>query len=140
MPENQAMFKKLAKNPYLNTTAAVSASPAQVSLKEIKAGAQKITQELEQLETASYNELLDKKFVDQLVDIVPAASEGRLSHFFIATSNFINETTEMSSIEFDRRKLLNNTAYAVIKTGGKVFVLDQQAAPDEKSLAAILRY
>ncbi|MBL1226169.1 baeRF6 domain-containing protein [Enterococcus sp. BWR-S5] len=140
LPENQAMFKKLAKNPYLNTTAAVSASPAQVSLKEIKVGAQKITQELEQLETASYNELLDKKFVDQLVDIVPAASEGRLSHFFIATSNFINETTEMSSIEFDRRKLLNNTAYAVIKTGGKVFVLDQQAAPDEKSLAAILRY
>ncbi|WP_086348164.1 hypothetical protein [Candidatus Enterococcus clewellii] len=140
LPENQTMFKKIAKNPYLNTNVAVSASPAQVSIKEIKLGAEKISQELEKLETDSYNELLDKKFVDQLVDIVPAASEGRLSHFFIATSNFVNETTEMSSLEFDRRKLLNNTAYAVIQTGGKVFVLDQQAAPDEKSLAGILRY
>lgn len=140
LPENQTMFKKIAKNPYLNTKAAVSASPAQVSIKEIKSGAEKISQELEKLETDSYNELLDKKFVDQLVDIVPAASEGRLSHFFIATSNFVNETTEMSSLEFDRRKLLNNTAYAVIQTGGKVFVLDQHAAPDEKSLAGILRY
>ncbi|MBP1044891.1 hypothetical protein I6N96_01265 [Enterococcus sp. BWM-S5] len=140
LPENQTVFKKIAKNPYLDTRAAVSASPAQASIKEIKAGAEKISQELETLETGSYNELLDKKFVDQLVDIVPAAKEGRLSHFFIATENFVNETTEMSSEEFDRRKLLNNTAYAVIQTGGKVFVLNQQAAPDEKSLTGILRY
>ncbi|MGC6768615.1 baeRF6 domain-containing protein [Enterococcus sp. LJL128] len=140
LPENQATFKKIAKNPYLDTSASVPSSPAQVTIKEISAGAEKINQHLEELETENYNELMDKKFVDQLVDIVPAAKEGRLSHFFIATANFINETNEMSSEEFDRRKLLNNTAYAVIKTGGNVFVLEQHAAPDEKSLLGILRY
>ena len=46
----------------------------------------------------------------------------------------------MSSEEYDRRKLLNTIAYQVIQNGGQVFVLDHKAAPDEKSLAAILRY
>jgi len=140
LPENQTLFKKIAKNPYLTTDASVSLSPAQVSFQDIEKGALKINQELEALETASYNQLLDKKFADQLVDIVPASAEGKVSHFFISTSNFVNETTDMSTEEFDRRKVLNKVTDNVLKTGGKVFVLDQKASPDEKTLLAILRY
>ncbi|MTD42166.1 hypothetical protein GIX45_26775 [Erwinia sp. CPCC 100877] len=140
LTENQTVFKKIAKNPYLDSTVCVTASPAQASLQDIKKGALKINQELEAQETAAYNHLLDKKFVDQLVDIAPASEEGKISHLFISTANLVNETTDMSTEEFDRRKVLNKVTNNVLRTGGKVFVLDQKAAPDEKSLVAILRY
>lgn len=140
LPENQTLFKKIAKNPYLAMDASVALSPAQVSFQDIEKGAHKINQELETIETTAYNQLLDKKFVDQLVDIVPASDEGKVSHFFISTANFVNETTDMSTEEFDRRKVLNNVTDNVIRTGGKVFVLDQKASPDEKMLLAVLRY
>ncbi|WP_430603582.1 hypothetical protein IGJ02_001154 [Enterococcus sp. DIV0724b] len=140
LPENQTLFKKIAKNPYLVADASVPLSPAQVSFKDIEKGAHKINQELETIETTAYNQLLDKKFVDQLVDIVPASNEGKVSHFFISTANFVNETTDMSTEEFDRRKVLNKVTDNVLRTGGKVFVLDQKAAPDEKTLLAVLRY
>lgn len=140
LPENQTLFKKIAKNPYLVGDASVTLSPAQVSFQEIEKGAHKINEKLEALETAAYNKLLDKKFVDQLVDIVPAADEGKVSHFFISTANFVNETTDMSTEEFDRRKVLNKVTDNVLRTGGKVFVLDQNASPDEKTLLAVLRY
>ncbi|MHC5230042.1 baeRF6 domain-containing protein [Enterococcus sp. LJL99] len=140
LSENQTFFKKIAKNPYFDSSTSFTASPAQATLTEIENGAKKINEQLEQIETKSYNKLLDKKFVDQLIDIIPAANDGRLSHFFIPTSNLVKETDLMSSEEFDRRKLLNNIAYTVIEKGGKVFVLDQKLAPDEKSLVAILRY
>ncbi|MBP2099547.1 baeRF6 domain-containing protein [Enterococcus rivorum] len=140
LPENQTLFKKIAKNNYLNTDASYPFSPAQASIKDIQEGVKKINQQLELLETATYNKLLDKKFVDQLVDILPAAEAGRISHFFISTSNFITETNEMSATEFDRRQVLNKATDKVLQAGGEVFVLDQQAAPDEKSLLAILRY
>ena len=140
LPENQTLFKKIAKNTYLKTDTAVSSSPAQVSINDIEKAAEKINQELEKNETATYNLLLDKKYVDQLADIAPAAEEGKISHFFISTANLVDETTEMSNEEFDRRKVLNQVTNKILKTGGKVFILDQQASPDEKSLVAILRY
>ncbi|MFD2306242.1 hypothetical protein [Enterococcus termitis] len=140
LTENQTLFKKIAKNPYLITDVAVSLSPAQASIQGIEKGAEKINQALEKIETDSYNGLLDKKYVDQLVDIVPAAEEGKVSHFFISTANFVDETSEMSNDEFDHRKVLNKVTDKILRTGGKVFVLDQKASPDEKSLLAILRY
>ena len=140
LPENQTLFKKLAKNPYLTDDACVAASPAQASFKDIEKGVEKINATLEEIETGTYNHLLDKKFVDQFIDIVPAADEGKISHLFISTANLIDETTEMSNEEFDRRKVLNKVTNTVLATGGKVFVLDQKASPDEKTLVAILRY
>lgn len=140
LSENQTLFKKIAKNPYYDSSASFTASPAQATLIEIENGAKKISEQLEQLEIKSYNKLLDKKFADQLSDIISAANDGRLSHFFIPTSNLVKETEQMTSEEFERRKLLNDIAYTVIEKGGKVFVLDQKIAPDEKSLVAILRY
>ncbi|GGC85875.1 hypothetical protein [Enterococcus wangshanyuanii] len=140
LPENQTLFKKIAKNAYLKTDTAVTSSPAQASITEIEKAAEKINQDLEKNETTTYNLLLDKKYVDQLADIAPAAEEGKISHFFISTANLVDKTTEMSNEEFDRRKVLNKVTNKILKTGGKVFILDQKASPDEKSLVAILRY
>lgn len=140
LPENQTQFKKIAKNPYYSDKAALSGSPAQANLNEIKQEIQKISDQLAAAETQSYQKLIDRKFVDQLVDIVPAAKEGKVSHLFIATSNLVNGFGEDPAVEYDRRQVLNEIADNVIKNGGQVFVLDQKDAPDEKSLLAILRY
>ncbi|OJG94215.1 hypothetical protein RV17_GL000729 [Enterococcus thailandicus] len=140
LPENQAVFKKVAKNPDYRSDVAVSASPAQLSLKDIEVGAQRLSKELADKEAESYNKLLDKKFIDQLVDIVPAAKEGKISHLFIATSNLVDGFGEDPETEYDRRQVLNQLADDVIETGGQVFILDQKESPDEKSLVAILRY
>ena len=140
LPENQTLFKKIAKNPYYDCSISVAASPAQATIQDIRSASEKIAAEVTEKETASYNKLLDRKFLDQFTDISPAAADGKISHLFIATSLFVTENNEMSSEEYDRRKLLNTIAYQVIQNGGQVFVLDQKAAPDEKSLAAILRY
>ena len=140
LPENQTMFKKVAKNPYYRSDVAISASPAQLSLKEIESGAKKLSQELAVKEASDYNKLLDKKFIDQLVDIIPAAKEGKISHLFIATSNLADGFGEDPETEYDRRQVLNELADNVITNGGQVFILEQKDAPDEKSLVAILRY
>ena len=100
----------------------------------------KIFDQLAAVETQTYKKLIDRKFVDQLVDIVPATKEGKISHLFIATSNLVDGYGEDPDIEYDRRQVLNEIADNVIKNGGQVFVLDQKDAPDEKSLLAILRY
>lgn len=140
LPENQTMFKKIAKNPYYCADVAISASPAQLSFRDIEEGAKKLSSELAAQESKEYNKLLDKKFIDQLVDIVPAAKEGKVSHLFIATSNLADGFGEDPETEYDRRQVLNALADDVIINGGKVFILDQKDAPDEKSLTAILRY
>lgn len=140
LPENQTVFKKIAKNPYFDATIAVSASPAQANLADVKTASEKIIAELEKRETDSYNKLLDRKFVDQYAEIASAASDGKISHLFISTALLVNDASEMTSEEYDRRELLNKISYQVIQNGGQVFVLDQNASPDEKSLVAILRY
>ena len=140
LPENQTQFKKIAKNPYYSDKAAISGSPAQAGINEIKQETQKIFDQLAAVETQTYKKLIDRKFVDQLVDIVPATKEGKISHLFIATSNLVDGYGEDPDIEYDRRQVLNEIADNVIKNGGQVFVLDQKDAPDEKSLLAILRY
>ncbi|MBO1305110.1 hypothetical protein JZO70_02985 [Enterococcus sp. 669A] len=140
LPENQTQFKKIAKNKFYSDKAAVSASPAQITIKDIEQGAEKLSAELAVEETDSYQSLMNKKFIDQLVDIVQAAKEGRVSHLFIATSNLVTGFGDDPDTEYDRRQVLNETADQVIKNGGQVFVLDQKDAPDEKSLLAILRF
>ncbi|EPH95063.1 hypothetical protein D920_02705 [Enterococcus faecalis 13-SD-W-01] len=140
LPENQTMFKKVAKNPYVSYDAAISSSPAQLSLQEAEKNIQKLSAELGEQESKSYEKLLDRKFLDQLVDIVPAAKEGKISHLFIATSNLADGFGEDPETEYDRRQVLNTIADDVLANGGQVFILDQNDAPDKKSLAAILRY
>ena len=99
----------------------------------------KLMDDLMQNEVASYNKLLDRKFMDQLVDIVPAAKEGRIAQLFIATSNLVDGFGEDPDTEYDRRQVLNTLAKNVLENSGEVSILEQKDAPDEKSLTAILR-
>ena len=79
--------------------------------------------DLMQNEVASYNKLLDRKFMDQLVDIVPAAKEGRIAQLFIATSNLVDGFGEDPDTEYDRRQVLNTLAKNVLENSGEVLYI-----------------
>ena len=99
-----------------------------------------ISKQLAEKEVAGYQKLLDKKFMDQLVDILPASKEGRVANLFIATSNLVDGFGEDPDTEYDRRQVLNTLVINTLKNGGEADLLAQKDAPDEKSLTAILRY
>ncbi len=140
LPENQTLFKKVAKTNFFKADPSISSSPASLSLKEIQTCTQKLIAELTQKEVGEYGKLLDRKFIDQLVDIVPAAKEGRIANLFVATSNLADGFGEDPDTEYDRRQVLNTLAIDVLENGGEVSILEQKDAPGEKSLTAILRY
>lgn len=140
LPENQTVFKKVAKNSSYDASVSVPSSPAQLSLKDIEAGTARIDEELKKKEIKEYNSLIKRKNIDQKVDIIQAAEQGKISHLFIATSNLIDGFGEDPDLEYDRRQVLNDIASNVIKNSGEVFILDQKDSPEEKKLLAILRY
>lgn len=140
LPENHTVFKKVAKLPNFVADVAISGSPANASINDIQKATSQIVETLKEKEVAENNELMNRKFIDQLVDITQAAEIGKISHLFIATANLIDGFGEDPDVEYDRRQVLNNVAYDVLSTGGEVFVLDQMDSPDEKSLVAILRF
>jgi hypothetical protein len=111
-----------------------------LSVNEIEKGTQVIVDELTAKEVKNYKELIERKFFDQLADIRQAASEGRVSHLFISTSNLIDGYGDNPEEEYDWRQVLNTLTNDAIRNGGDVFVLDQKDAPGEKELVAILRY
>ncbi|MGX7197301.1 baeRF6 domain-containing protein [Enterococcus olivae] len=140
LPENQTMFKKVAKNPYYDATVAVSASPAQLSLNDLEKGAEQINEELTKKEVSVYHQLVERKNFDQLSDIRQAAPLGRIAQLFIATSNLIDGFGENPEVEYDWRQVLNTLADDTISNSGEVFILDEKDAPGEKELFAVLRY
>lgn len=141
LPENQTLYTKISKlknlkaNPYL----AVSPQTYQKN-DELKKVVKTLHEELEQKEVKLYDKLLDGKFTEDLAEIKTAAHDGRLSHFFLATSQLIDGFGEDPNAEYDKRQILNEIAFDVLENSGSVYVLDQKDAPQEKSLLGILRF
>lgn len=140
LPENQTTFKKVSKNSAFDPTVSISASPAQLNETEIYKRTEEITKELTAKEVAEYQKLMDRKNFDLLPDIKQAAPLGRISHLFIATSNLAPGFGENPEEEYDWRQVLNTLADDVLHSGGEVHVLEQDDAPGQRSLVAILRY
>lgn len=140
LPENQAIFKKYAKLEQYHENPSIPLAPSANTPKEIQKELPKMTEALSAAEVKDYNQLLNRKFIDQLVDIRENARLGKISHLFIATSNLKDGFGEDPDTEYDRRQVLNKIAYDVLVSSGEVHVLEQKDSPDEKSLVAILRY
>ncbi|WP_071131442.1 baeRF6 domain-containing protein [Enterococcus timonensis] len=139
LPENQFVYKKVSKLDQLKEPA-LTIAPSALTKKEIIEQLPKLETQLTQKEVKDYNQLLDRKFSDQLVDIQQATGLGKVSHLFIATNLLQNGFGSDPDTEYDRRQVLNQIAYQVAINGGEVHLLDQKDAPDEKSLVAILRF
>lgn len=141
LPENQTMFKKYAKVDFFSSDAAINMSPSTLSDNEIgERVIPEIAKQLAAKEVAEYQELLNGKFIEQLVDIVPMTEDGRVANLFIATSNLVDGYGEDPDAEYDRRQVLNTMTINALKNNGEAHILDQKAVPGEKSLLAVLRY
>lgn len=140
LPENQTLFRKIAKSLNIDRAISVPNSPTQLSVREIEKNLERITEELTAKETASYQKLIEGKFFDQLADIKQGSKTGRISDLFIATSNLIPDFGEDPDTEYDWRQELNQLSIDTIIHGGDVYVLEQSKAPGERSLIATLRY
>lgn len=140
LPENQVMFKRYAKNIVSTEGVGVPLSPTALSTTDLAKGAETITTELAQKQIASYQKLIEGKYYDLLPDIKQTASLGRVAQLFIATSNLVPGFGEDVDEEYDWRQELNTIAIDVINHGGEVSLLDQEDAPGQKGLVAILRY
>ena len=82
LPENQTLFKKIAKNPYYDCSISVLCFTCTSNHSRYPRASEKIVAELTEKETASYNKLLDRKFLDQFTDISPAAADGKFPIFY----------------------------------------------------------
>ncbi|WP_125604592.1 baeRF6 domain-containing protein [Lapidilactobacillus bayanensis] len=141
LPENQAMFEKYAKVDFFSTDAAIDISPSTLTDSEIGSRViPEIAQQLSEKEAAAYQNALDRKFIDQLGDIVPASEEGKVANLFIATSNLVDGYGEDPDAEYDRRQILNTMAINALQNKGEAHILEQKFVPGSRSLLAILRY
>lgn len=140
LPENHALYRKLSKLDQLDKKAYLNVSPAGLDALALEKELPKLTEQLVAREVAEYQTLMNLKTQDQLVDISQAARLGKVAQLFIATSNLVDGYGEDPDTEYDRRQVLNRIAFDVLSNGGNVHVLEQEKAPDEKSLVAILRY
>lgn len=140
LPDNQSVFKKVAKGLNIQGAISIPTSPAQLSLAELEKNSIKIQEELRLKEVADYQKLIETKNYEQFSDIKQSAGLGRLEKFFIATANLIPGFGEDPDTEYDWRQELNSTSIETITNGGDVYILEQEDAPGEKPLLGILRY
>ncbi|MFV0557035.1 MAG: hypothetical protein ACK5MW_00060 [Enterococcus sp.] len=140
LPENQTMFHKMAKCSWLKTDMAINASPTHHSLAMMKERAAAFSQRLTESMIMRYQTFANRKSMEDLVDMIPAARDGRIRQLFIATSNLIDGFGEEPDLEYDKRMILNNLADHVSKNGGDVYILPQKHVPNNQRLFATLRY
>ncbi|HIZ54202.1 MAG TPA: hypothetical protein IAA20_09695 [Candidatus Enterococcus avicola] len=140
LPDNQSVFKKVAKGLNVQGEISVTTSPAQLSVAELEKNVSRIQEELSRKEVAEYQKLIENKAYEQFSDIKQSASLGRIEKLFITTANLIPGFGEDPDTEYDWRQELNLTSIETISNGGDVYILEQTDAPGGKSLLGILRY
>lgn len=140
LPDNQAVFKKIAKGLNIQSDIAVNTSPIQLSVAELEKNVSSIQEGLGRKEVAEYQKLIESKNYEQFSDIKQSAGLGRLAKLFIATANLIPGFGEDPDTEYDWRQELNETSIETISNGGDVYILEQADAPGGKSLLGVLRY
>jgi len=94
----------------------------------------------EEQEKKEYQNLANRKWIEQLADIKQAASLGRISDLFISTANLVDGYGEDPEQEYDWRQELNHLANEIIRMSGSVYLLDTEDIPMGKKILAILRY
>ena len=85
---------------------------------------------------------------DDLLDIVPAAFQGRVDTLFVATFDHVwgqydpetNDVTVSDSPQQDSEDLLDFAAVQALANGGTVYALDRDDVPGQTGIAAILRF
>lgn len=140
LAENVTLFAKLAKNAYLKRDVQIKRSPNQLTKEDLQENCKTIDTKLSEQEKKEYQNLANRKWIEQLADIKQAASLGRISDLFISTANLVDGYGDNPEQEYDWWQELNHLANEVIRMSGSVYLLDTEDIPMGKKILAILRY
>lgn len=146
LTENQAAFREISKNKKLSEER-VESSPAQLNDQQIEKEVEKLS---ERVIRDRHNAVLQRyrettpqyKLGDQMHDLVIASMEGRVDTLFIDKDIEVKGSIDSNGmLDYGGdNNLLNQIALNVMRTNGKVYVLQRAQMPDLKDAAAILRY
>ncbi len=146
LTENQSVFRQLSKNTFLRDNR-IELSPAQLNDADIQREAEKLIKRvLSELHSENINRYEETtpqyKLGDQHQDLATASLEGRIESLYVEKNTHKNGTIDDNGQVSDEgnENLLNQLALNVLRTNGKVYVLDRAQMPGLKDVAAILRY
>lgn len=147
LPENIADFGKISKNPHLDETK-VEGSTAQLSNAEIVDKAKEVVNEIID---RRYKELVEKfnettpefKLEAQYNDLAMASIQGKIGTLLIEDHYQVHGTIDENGQYQEGSEInayVNQLVQNVLKTNGKVYVLDVASMPSDTGIAALLRF
>ncbi|PRY83934.1 hypothetical protein [Alkalibacterium olivapovliticus] len=147
LKENIADFDKLSKNEYLDETR-VEASPSQLSFNQIQDQTQEV---VDQIANRRYKNLVEKfnettpefRLEAQYHDLAMASIQGKVEVLLIEDDYQVNGTIDENGQYHEGTETnvyVNQLVHNIMKTNGKVYVLDKASMPSDTGIAAILRY
>ena len=145
--ENLALFKELSNNEYLSQTG-INGSAANLKNNEIE---KRVTQTIDEIIAYQRNELLDElkeTSPDNRIENIPddltsAALQGRIEKLYVGKGFEIPGTiTDEGRYDpnDERNDFISRMVHKVLQTQGKVYILDEDEAPENMPIAARLRY
>lgn len=151
LPEHQALFRRISRNPLLLDTG-VDANPDALGIDELRKRAwavvepehrRKAQSAIRRYEAAAANGVA----TDELSSIARASVEGRIDTLLVAADRHIAgrieedgsiSTGDLSAPEYD--DVLDDLAEIVIRRAGKAIILPSEFLPSSSGVAAIYRY
>ncbi|WP_028273776.1 hypothetical protein [Atopococcus tabaci] len=146
LPENQAEFRKLSKNKYLDEVT-IEHSPAQASNKEIQ---EKTAETIREIVDKRHRDLIARfeetapkfKLDAQYEDLAFSSVQGKIDYLLVEKGyevpGSIDENGQYTEGPVDG--YVNQLAWNVLRANGKVYVLETEDMPSSVHIAAVLRY
>ncbi|WP_208558865.1 hypothetical protein [Marinilactibacillus kalidii] len=147
LPENIADFERLSKNPKLDETK-VEGSTAQLTTAEIEEKAKAVVNDIID---RRYKALVEKfnettpefKLEAQYNDLAMASIQGKIDTLLIEDNYQVQGTIDENGQYQEGTEInayVNQLTQNVLKTSGKVYVLDKASMPSDTGIAALLRF
>ena len=149
LPHNQAVFRKLSKNPYLSQHLMIERSPNGLSLAEIAVAATPVQN---QWRTGLTDILLDRydqaqsrqRALNDPFDMIRPALDGRIDTLIVAANAQVGGTIKPDgSVQTDLQlpdNLIDDLVDVVMSRQGQVRIIPADRMPIETAALALLRY
>lgn len=152
VPENQAVFRRVSRNPMLMPQG-LEVHPDSLSIEELRERAWRVVEPYYLDRLAGLTDMFQAAWAkglgtDDLAHAMRAAVAGRVSTLLVDASVHIPGRVDMTTgaIEFDDLAspgvddLIDDLAELVLKGGGEVVVVPSERMPTRSGLAAIFRF
>ncbi|HAJ69749.1 MAG TPA: hypothetical protein DCO62_00760 [Alkalibacterium sp.] len=147
LPENIADFEKISKNEFLDETK-VEASPAQLSNNDIQDKTSKVVNEIVNKRYKSLVERYEEttpeyKLGAQYNDLAMASVQGKIDTLLLENHYQVHGRIDENGQYHEGTETniyVNQLVHNVLKTNGKVYVLEKASMPSDTGIAATLRF